>query len=322
MGYIIIDGLGSSSVSNPPNAQVLGSLWHYLQPWANAGSRNVVINGYGSALGPGQFVAWTPKTVAEWVNAGNIFIDWCEWPMYYQVNPNGSHQTISGAGFQQFAGDIGYDWLTNENFYAGFHLAAHSYPMTHGYQQKGTQAGIYLPSGSVVYSSEPANNPQPLNASGFSTMLGIHKPGMGWYFYAAFSPYFAPHRVSHEVYGAFIASVLHNQLNQSITTSAGNFSVQYIPYAAPSVTVAPTTSGPTSPYHISTVSTHATTSRTAPSSTAAIASTATTPATSTAPSSTSPFSLFGLSWQEWVAGGALALGTAVVVVVLVDQKYK
>lgn len=316
MGYIIIDGLGSSNVSNPPNAQVLGSLWHYLQPWANAGSRNVVINGYGSALGPGQFVAWTPKTVAEWVNAGNIFIDWCKWPMYYQVNPNGSQTTLSGAGFQQFAGGIGYDWLTNENFYAGA-IRFNTYPMSHGYQQRGAQNGIFLPTGTGDYvQSYPSSSySATLNAAGFAVMMGIHRPGIGWYFYSAFSPFTPPNRVSHDVYGAFIAACVHNQVGQARTVPGGPMTVRYIPYAAPTVTVAPTTSGPTSPYHLSTVSTNTT------RSTHASSTTGTAPTAPTTSASPSP-SLFGVSWQEWVAGGALALGTLVVAMVLVDQKYK
>ncbi len=316
MGYLIIDGLGSSRASNPPNATVLGNLYHYLYGWANA-SRNVVINGYGSALGPGQFINWTPKNVAGFVNAGNVFIDWCEWPMYYQVFSNGSQTPLSGAGFQFFAGYLGYDWLTNENFSAGA-IRFNGYPMSHGYQQRGAQNGIFLPvgTGNYVQDFPSGQYADTLNAGGFASMMGLYRPGIGWYFYAAFSPFTPPNRVSHLVYGAFIAACLHHQQGQAISVPGGTMTVQYVSYQAPTVTIAPTTSGPTSPYRVST-STPPTQSSTSPGATST--STSTTPGASTPSSTSSGFTL--PPWQELAAGAALFGGAAVVVLVVAGARH-
>lgn len=313
MGYLIIDGLGSSRGSNPPNANALGNLYHYLYGWSNK-TRNVVINGFGSALGPGQFINWTPQTVAGFVNAGNVFIDWCEWPMYYQVSPNGSQATLAGGGFQKFAGYTGYDWLTNENFFAG-DVRFNGYPMSHGYQQRGAQNGIYLPSGTGTYVQDfPANRySASLDAGGFAVMMGLHRPDKGWYFYSAFSPFTLPNRVSNEVYGAFVAMALNGQQGQTHQILGGSLTLHYISYAAPIVTVAPTTTGPTSPYHVSTST---------PSSTTHTQFTTSPGTTSTSPTSTSPTtSGFQLpSWQELLAGGALLAGATIITVILVDQR--
>lgn len=318
MGYIIIDGLGSSQVSNPPNAAVLGNLYHYLKDWANA-SRNVVINGYGSALGPGQFINWTPANVAGFVNAGNVFIDWCEWPMYYQVAPNGSQTTLAGAGFQSFAGEIGYDWLTNENFSAGA-IRFNNYPMSHGYQQRGAQNGIFLPTGTGEYvQSYPSSSySATLNAAGFAVMIGIYHPGIGWYFYSAFSPFTPPSRVSHEVYGAFIGACLHRQQGQAISVPGGTMTVQYVAYEAPKVTIAPTTSGPTSPYRVSTHTTPKSSSGSSASSTGGQVSS--TSATGTSASSGFALPSWLPPWQELLAGGALFTGATIVTIILLDQR--
>ena len=305
MGYIIIDGLGQSTVSNPPNAQVLGNLWHYLKGWANL-ERNVVINGYGSALGPGEFEYWTPETVARFVRGGNVFIDWCEWPMFYQVQLDGATQQLGASGFQQFAQALGYDWLSNENFYAGI-IPRDGYSMTHGYQERGAQNGLFLPTGSVEYAQQFSvySYPAPLNAGGFASMMSLYHPGIGWYFYAAFSPFFNLSRVPHDVYGAFIGACLHHQTDQTITTPYGSFTVAYYPYQVVSPTLPHTTTGPTSPYR------HPTTPQ--PSSTT------TSPSTTTSSAPPSPNRVSG---EEIAAGAALLGGATIMVAVLVSEKRR
>lgn len=315
MGYIIIDGLGSARVSNPPNATALGNLWHYLYGWANAG-RDVVINGYGSALGPGKYIGWTPTNVAEFIKAGNVFIDWCEWPMFYQVAVNGTQTTLGAAGFQGFSGQIGYTWLSDETFYVGL---SGTYPLTHGYLLKGSQNGVFLPDGTTKYAAHlplegnfVSSTAYPVATSGVAAMMGLHHPGIGWYFYAAFDPVPNPvQRVPHEVYGAFIGAVLHGQLDTIVSTAVGDFQVHQSPYSAPTQTLRTTAAGPTSPYH-TVVSTSSSGTR----------GTYPTTGVSSSPVSTTTPPASSLPWQEILAGSALVGGAGVMVAVLVTERRR
>lgn len=250
-----IIGMGAQTAVNPAPASVLGSLYKALV--GNTGPRFYVINGYGEALGPSATRPWTVTgqgSVSDFVRGGGIFVDYTGWPMYNHIDVDGATTLLGPAGFQQFAGAIGYDWLSAEQFavpasilYGSF--GSDKYPFSRGYAVSGSQAGVYLSQGTF---STPGGilgiggGTWPLHAQGFAGMFGLHHSGIGWYFYATATPNAVsasmPSFVPPAVFASFILACLNGQSN------GDGFTVSRLAYQAPYQSSPPSQSFPSSPY--------------------------------------------------------------------------
>lgn len=263
MGYVIIDGMGKTTASNPAPVSDLGNLYHAVNGQYD---QDITINGYGQSLGPGTLYAWTPEIVANYVQSGKIFLDWCGWPMYYQVAVNGMKTTLGSGGFQTFASEVGYNWLNDTNFDRTQNYAPGSYPFNRGYDLTASQHGVYLPHGNFVSPGGImgiGGGTYPLNASGFSALFALHPPGGGYYVYGTYVGFdtgSGPAGIPYQTYADFLYAVVHNQ------SSASGMTISHESYTAPptSTTAAPTS--PTSPYPTGTPTTTSKTSTTSGSS--------------------------------------------------------
>ncbi len=246
-GQII--GLTSSQRQSAAPVSFYETLYNYL---ISTLGQDFVINGYGESLGPSEYRPWTltgTGSVTEYVQSGGIFIDWTSWPMSYEIDANGFQNNIGPSGFQTFAKDIGYDWLGAETFGASEADAPGGilYPFGAGFNEKGSLNGIYLPSGSFTYNSAQWS----LNGGGYAAMIGLHHPGIGWYFYGVyhdplteklFGAFGTPRWVPSAVYGSFIEACVHGQ-------STGNgFSILHEAYTVPATQPQKSEPEPSSPY--------------------------------------------------------------------------
>lgn len=252
MGAII--GLNSSSAKNVAPATDLEGLYNYLNSTLG---KNFIINGYGEALGPSAARPWTltgTGSVTQFVQGEeNVFIDYCGWPMSYLVNVDGAVTNIGPNGFQTFAKNIGYDWLGAANFQASNKTGADGYifPFVRGFNQSGALNGLYLPHGTF----RTSGGTWTLNGGGYAAVLGIHRPGIGWYFWGShyhsfsntvFGPAGYPHTVPSNVYGAFIEAVVHGQ--STVTGSGFSMTISHEPYTVKATSPQKNTTGASSPY--------------------------------------------------------------------------
>lgn len=251
MGGNII-GLNSASSHNAASAADLEALYNYLNGTLG---QDFVINGYGEALGPTEARPWTltgTGSVTEYVQSGGVFIDYCGWPMEYLIAPNGVISQPGVNGFRTFAQAIGYGWLSNASFAAVARSEGpngYLYPFPRGYVQSGSVNGLYLPHGTFIDSGTWA-----LNGGGFASMLALHRPGEGWYFYGehwetlvrSIFNMTLPATIPPNVYGAFIERCVHDQTS----ASGSNFTmtISHEPYTVAATAPQKNTTGPSSPY--------------------------------------------------------------------------
>lgn len=198
MGAVSIVGVASANARNAPPSAYLAHLQTLIQGLNLTG--DTVINGAGETLVPGA-QPWTPQAVADWVNSGNNWVDWCGWPMYYQASVNGALTTLGDTGWQGFARQAGYAWLDQEVFSVSsgslVGVQPSGYKLVRGFNVIGSVAGVWLPSGS--FTNLGTGNPilvgggtYPLSAGGHFALVALHAPrsqapGAGVYVYAAYT---------------------------------------------------------------------------------------------------------------------------------------
>jgi|GEM_PF-2328636 len=217
------------------------------------------INGAGEALVP-AFQPWTPELVAGAVQSGEIWIDYCGWPMYQLVNADGTIDTLGSSGFARFAKALGYPWLEAATFNVGFNVpgsGSFAYPFVRGWGIKGSQNGVCLPQGSFVTPGGVlgiGGGSATLQASGFAAMMALTPPGGGYYFYGVYTsaeeqlaggqvPGYG--KVPPDLYAAFILAVIGGQSTFSSTSGSGT--ITCLAYQIPQTTPSGN-SPPTNPY--------------------------------------------------------------------------
>lgn len=157
----------------------------------------VHINGYGEALGPGSNgFQWTPESVATVVKGGSVFVDWCGWPMYYQVvtettlGPNQQPRTVTtkntlgGAGWKAFTQALGASWLEAATFYVPYSdrvWNGGTYSYTRGFPMS-------VPRYWVGVDQTNLPDGKPVTTSAYSAAIAIKLPSGGAYIYGAGSP--------------------------------------------------------------------------------------------------------------------------------------
>jgi len=197
----LIVGLGAGGAQNPPPVDYLGAIYNALR---GTYSRQIIINGYGEALGHGQYINWAENNaVATFVNNGGVWVDVCGWPMYYQVSPQGTVATLGAGGFQTFAKNIGFGWLNQVRFTVSlgnlpiFGNFSNTYPFGRGFPLSASLTGLCYNNGTFanygggILGSVAAlgMNNMPITADGYTALMALHKPGAGYYVYAAWTPW-------------------------------------------------------------------------------------------------------------------------------------
>jgi hypothetical protein len=243
MGGAVI-GIGASGRQNPAPDSDYEALYNALN--GQTERAYVVINGFGETLAPTPNRPWTnvgPNGVSEFVSAGNVWVDYCGWPMFWHVDTAGVMSQYGAAGFQGFAVAIGYNSLSQKQFavptFGG--ESSTGYPFQRGYPEIGTQNGVYLGSGTFV--TPPGflgvgGGSFPIAAGGWTSLMALHRPGIGWYFYGTYdraANYGVPNAVPVDVYAAFILACLRGQ--GSWVASAASGLISHAPYQAPTHTV-------------------------------------------------------------------------------------
>lgn len=321
MGGNII-GLNSSNAKRVAPTTDLEALYNYLSGTLGV---DFVINGYGEALGPSANRPWTltgTGSVTEYVQNDGVFIDYCGWPMSYLVSSKGVVSNPGPSGFQLFAKELGYTWLSDASFQSPTHIGFSSsgYPFDRGFKEAGSLNGLYLPHGTY----QPADQQYfggavwELNSGGNSSMLGIHRPGIGWYFYG--TSYYStlttilgnggtPNTIPVNIYGAFIERCVHGQTSAS--GSGFSFTISHEPYTVAATAPQKNTTGPSSPYGGSSSpgpSGGTSTSGSGSGSSSGSSSSASSSGQGGSAATTEPATVSGL--PKWVlpAGGIAALG--------------
>lgn len=245
MASMVIIGPGSTQDRNPPPVATLNALKTALS--GVFPNRNVIINGGGNNLIAAGGRAWTPASVATWIKEGNVWIDYCGWPMYRYHLADGTTVYAGSAGFDTFVSgpNLGYPNLAHCDFAVklgttlqwpfNFSGAA-SYPFSNGLKLSFAMDGMYINTGSFVGPSSKGipgvGERYPLEAQGYAANFALQPgpPKGGFYFYAVFTPdglitfvRNKPYSVPVDVYASFITSVARGQIN-------GSTDIQYIPY--------------------------------------------------------------------------------------------
>ncbi len=212
MGAISIIGYGSPQAKESPPLSQWGQLYNLLQ---NATGARIVLNAYGDVCG---FAAngnlFTPQTIATFVAQGNIYVDWCGTPMYYQMASDGSLSTVGTAGFTAFADALRYNWLASSTWESP--ALGDLTSLT---------AGARLPAFNGVYLWRTTVNGVPMYQNDTALIFGLHHPGIGWYFWAEpaiplyedIAAYFA---VTPGAYATFIRACLSGEIAPQAAYSA------------------------------------------------------------------------------------------------------
>lgn len=126
MGIAII-GLGKGFDQNPAPLSDYTAIYSGLGGSSPSTQRFIIINGAGEALpySTQLHTQFQPSVVAQHVNKGGIWIEYCGYPMYYQVGADGSVAEPGPAGWAQFVGDLGpgparFGWLSKLSFVTPF----------------------------------------------------------------------------------------------------------------------------------------------------------------------------------------------------------
>ncbi len=259
MGSIAIIGLGKGYDRNPAPLKDYTDLYTALGGQSGRTSltdRFVIINAASETLpySTQLHTNFTPAQVADHINKGGIWIDYTGWPMYYQADAQGTITALGQSGWAQFVNDLGpapahYGWLSKVSFAVPFgtiHGFTTQYPFVRGFPLNESLDGVCY---STTSFSEPGRlGTYPASGSGFASMVAIHPPGMGYYFYGTWTPLSDvmlngdPQGVPVQVFADFIQQVLRGNMGQ-ITCQAYKTN-----YQKP----APTSTGQSSPTTIST----------------------------------------------------------------------
>lgn len=187
-GAIVL--LGKNEDRNPAPVQAYGSLYTALEGQI---SPFFVVNGGGEAIGPSTQINRDfslPSRIAQFVVDGNVYIDYCGWPMYYSASGGGAVTTLGPSGFQQFASDLQYGWLKNVSFaFPTVFGASTTYPFSRGFPLNVLDG--------VCYNNGSGTSPGglfgigggtiPFTADGYTAMMALHPPNGGWYFYGTYA---------------------------------------------------------------------------------------------------------------------------------------
>lgn len=266
MGGIAIIDLGKGIDRNPATIADYGGIYSALG--GNGGKQNItnrfiVINGGGEAVGYSDQMGtqYTPETVAGHIKRGGVWIDYTGAPFYYQATPSGAVSTLGQTGWHQFTAFLGYGWLSNQVFiYPGEFSLKPQYPFRRGFPLSQSLDGVCYDNGSFPPPNPLVNgfSPLPLAADGFASVVALHPPGGGYYFYGSYRYSASQLLVSAvsgvpiNLYANFITNVLRGN-------TSGYICRPYKIAVQPTHTVQP---GPTSPVRIGSA-THTTTAHTA-----------------------------------------------------------
>lgn len=320
MGGAII-GINQNGRQNPAPASAYEALYNALN--GQTGSAYFVVNGYGEALGPSPNRDWSPagqtNGVAEFVRSGSIFVDYCGWPMYYQVSTSGVQSTNGPGGFQAFVSGINYPWLDTKTFnpptVQSFQANTAFYQLSRGFNKLGSMDGVYLGGGTMTRAGgilSIGGGTVAIATTDWTALMALHHPGIGWYFYGTYVPpnfgsKYLPDAVPEDLYAAFILACLRGQ--STFASGSGQGNIVHATYVAPVHKVTSPQPGPSSPYPGSSSSGSGSTS----TSSATVSTTTTAPSgntsTNTSAISTTPGSV-GPSALEIgaVAAGAVLVG--------------
>ena len=259
MGSIAIIGLGKGYDRNPAPLKSYTDLYSLLGGQSgrtSLTSRFVIINAASETLpySTQLHTNFSPAQVADHINKGGVWIDYTGWPMYYQADAQGTITTLGQAGWAQFVNDLGpapahYGWLSKVGFavpLGTIHGFSTQYPFVRGFPLNESLDGVCY---STTSFSEPGRlGTYPASASGFASMIAIHVPNAGYYFYATGTPLRDvilngdSQGVPIQTYANFIQQVL-----------SGNMSgLTCQPYKTNYQKPAPTSTGQASPTTIST----------------------------------------------------------------------
>lgn len=235
-------GLGASDVRNAAPESDLLALANQL-----AGvfpQRDVILNGYGEALGPATgksfpksvIRTWTPTAVANFVKAGNIWIDYCGWPMWYTDTSSGPSVAAAGQGFQTFVKAAGFPTLTNADFNVAllttYDIFGRTYPFSRGLKLQGATAGMFLNTRSFTVGAQANATIDYLTASGYCANFALwpSPPHGGIYVYATFVKeglfkglLGAANRVPVVMIAGFLKDIVAGHVN-------GSTGIEYTPY--------------------------------------------------------------------------------------------
>lgn len=255
MGGIAIIDLGNGIDQNPAPVSTYGDLYHALGGSGgqqNLSNRYIIINGGGEALGYSTqlHTQYNPDVVANHIKQGNIWIDYCGWPMYYQAAADGQTQRIGSSGWATFAEAAGFGWLKNVAFMPGPGASfGQSYPFIRGFRLAESLDGVCYSTATFTESTLFGGAQRPLTANSWTAMAALSHPSGGKYFYAVYTPEYeiqsqgnlglntVPRGVPISIYAAFIQQVVRGQTG-SLTCQPYKTNTQYVP---------PSNPGPSSP---------------------------------------------------------------------------
>lgn len=276
MGGVAILDLGKGLDRNPAPVADYGALYHGLQ---GASSRFIAINGAGEAVGYSDQmkIQYSPETVAGHVKRGGVWVDYCGFPMYYQAKADGTVSTLGQSGWHQFAEFLGYGWLRNAQFtYPGEFTLHTQYPFRRGFPLNQSLDGVCYAHQNFRQSSGflglGVGGTFPTAADGFASMVALHRPNEGYYFYGSYhydaSGVLASalNGIPTSLYVTFIRNVLSGNVG-SYTCSRYKIGVQKTSHITP---------GPTSPVSNGSGRSSRSTSRSTPSKSSQASSHATT----------------------------------------------
>lgn len=260
MGGAVI-GIGQSGRQNQAADSAYEAIYDALN--GQTGSAYFVVNGYGEALGPSANRDWSPNqgnnSAAEFVRSGGIFVDYCGWPMFWQVSTSGVQSQNGPAGFQQFVTGINYPWLDQKGFqtpvittFTAPFYSVTQFPLTRGFNKLGSMDGVYLGSGTMVVPGGVltiGGGSLPVATTSWTGLMALHFSGIGWYFYGTYTRagfVGGPNAVPVGLYTAFILACLRGQA--SFNSAEGSGQITHAAYQAPAHSVSTQQPGPSSPY--------------------------------------------------------------------------
>ncbi|MDA8118472.1 MAG: hypothetical protein M0Z85_00140 [Gammaproteobacteria bacterium] len=244
MGGIVIIGLGKGYDKNAAAIDDYGSLYNALGGSSGRQSltdRYIIVNGAGEDLPYSSQLhkQFDPQIVADFVKGGGVWIDYCGWPMYYTSGAGGgSYGDATGSGgWSSFCENLGYGWLASANFTVPPEITYNpysKYPFPRGFPLAESLIGVCYPAGQTFAVNGTFNSyQQNLTGDGFSSMVVLHPPGGGYYFYATWVPTFEQVISSNvpgvpiDTYASYIQSVLTGNTSQ-LTCLAYKTNVQHV----------------------------------------------------------------------------------------------
>lgn len=217
-----------------------------------------VVNGGGECIGPSSQINrdFTPERIAQFVKDGNVFVDYCGWPMYYQADTSGNVATVGASGFGKFASYLGYGWLDKVQFAfpTFFNEYGTTFPFTRGFPLAASLDGVCYSVGSMA---TPAlfgflgGGSLPITADGYTAMFALHPPGGGWYFYATYAAllkFGIPFTAVDSMSSGGVAIADYAAFIQTLVNGGSNANYVCQPYHLSSLPATTVTPGPSSPF--------------------------------------------------------------------------